>query len=217
MLYCSIDKKEWNEKHLSLIEKEDIYDDEEGEYGLCKEPHITLLWGIHPDEVDVDLAKNIIKSIGSMEIETDKISIFENPDFDVVKYEIEPTERLLQIRNILSKTLPNTQTYPEYKPHITLSYVKKGKGKKYKEKLKKPIKFILDKAVYSGSDYNKDRFKLKPLMESMAGTFYDIQGAVDLYKKNVKKSKKPLKSLRDFVGKEFGKIKSFNDFNKKEK
>lgn len=164
MLWSGISKKDWK-KYTDKIEKEDIYDPEnDGEYGIESEPHITLLYGIHSDEVDKDLAHSMCKAIGEIELETEKISIFENDDFDVVKLEIIPNDTLLQLRKIFIDTLPNTQNFPDYNPHITISYVKKGKGKKYIENFKESIKFSFNKVAYSDYEYKKKYFNLKPLV-----------------------------------------------------
>ena len=56
--------------------------------------------------------------------------LFENLEFDVVKLGVIKTPKLEEINKRLSE-LPNSNQFPEYKPHITLAYVKKGSGQKY--------------------------------------------------------------------------------------
>lgn len=216
MLFSDISKKKWRGEYLNKIKEEDIYDDENGEFGLEDEPHITLLFGIHPDEVDRELAEAMVKSISKIELKADKISIFENDDFDVVKLDIIPSETLLQLRKMFINTLPNTQTFPDYKPHMTISYVKKGEGKKYKEKFKEPVKFTFNKGVYSDYEFNKKFFKLKELNESLAGMYDDIENAIKLNKKGVKRSEDSKNDLRNYVKKEFNKIKTFKQFKNDE-
>ena len=43
----------------------------------------------------------------------------------------------------------NDNAYPEYKPHITIAYVKEGTGSKYKRTLAMPVEFVPTKLVYS--------------------------------------------------------------------
>lgn len=155
MLYANISN--WKEKHLSLIEKEDIYDDEFKDYGLEHEPHATILFGIHLDENKPEEIKEFMKLIfkNPIEVVINKISNFECDDYDVVKYDVPITEELQLYHDITMQTFSNTQTFDEYKPHMTISYVKKGKGKKYSKKIK-PFKVKFDTVVYSYKKNKKD-------------------------------------------------------------
>ena len=136
--------KNWNKIITDIIDKDDIYD-EEG-YGLETEPHITLLFGYGDDVQDKDI-KEICEKYIKPTIILSKISIFENDDFDVVKFDIE-NDLVIQINKDLS-ILPHTSTFPDYQPHATISYIKKGKGKKYIQELKENIKIESDKIIYS--------------------------------------------------------------------
>ena len=49
----------WN-KWLSFIDKEDIYNDETGTYGLEYEPHITILYGFL-DSKEYDIKIDILE------------------------------------------------------------------------------------------------------------------------------------------------------------
>ena len=84
-------------------------------------------------------------------VQLDGVSIFENPEFDVVKLGVVLTPRIKEINKRLSE-LPNSNQFPEYKPHITLAYVKRGLGKKYvNPDYKYEIKTI-SKIVYTRPD-----------------------------------------------------------------
>ncbi len=163
MLYADV--PDWNKLTSRAINENDIYDDGTDEYGYEEHPHITVIFGLHDNEIiDKSLIHNIIKDIPQMTFSINEIGIFDNSDnenpYDVVKFEIKPTQQLLNFRDKFLE-LPNTQTYPEYEPHMTLCYVKKGKGKKCKRILKKPIKFRFNQGVYSNPDYRKSYFDLK--------------------------------------------------------
>jgi len=146
--------------HLMMIRKEDIYDDAEHNYGYADEPHITLLYGIHQDEVDLDEVFEIFKNIEPISVVIDTISIFENDEnYDVVKYDVPVSEQLKEYREMF-KQFPNTQTFEGYHPHITISYVKKGEGKKYVKRIT-PFKVNFNKAFYSSPDYDKKYFELE--------------------------------------------------------
>lgn len=38
---------------------------------------------------------------------------------------------LHKLHDLIKKSLPNTQDFDEYRPHVTLAYLKPGMGKKY--------------------------------------------------------------------------------------
>lgn len=155
MLYTTIPS--WN-NHISIIEKEDIYDDEFHDFGLEKTPHATVLFGIHLDEVEPREVQAFMKTFFQpIEVTIDTISIFpagKDKEYDVVKYDVPVTPELQQYHDVVEKTFPNTQTFPEYHPHMTIAYVLKGKGKDYEGKVK-PFKVKFDTAVYSYANGNK--------------------------------------------------------------
>jgi len=141
------------------IEKDDIYD-EEG-HGLEDEPHVTLLYGLHSDEIEddkvLDISSKGIKSIG-----LGNVSLFENDKYDVLKFDVE-APFLHDINKELSK-LPHTTDYPDYHPHCTIAYLKPGTGKKYTKLFKGRIYEVFPtKVVYSKPDGTKleERFTLK--------------------------------------------------------
>ena len=121
----------WNEI-ISTINKDDLYEVEGENYGIQQNPHLTLLYGlksnITKEQVEQVLAKTIDNDKVIIEIEN--IDTFENDNFDVVKFNIKKTEQLQKLFDSLSE-LPNENTFPDYKPHMTIAYVKKGLGKKY--------------------------------------------------------------------------------------
>jgi len=156
MLYSNINKNVW-QKLLDKIDKKDIYDPEE--YGLEKEPHLTIIYGIHSTENDKDEIIEKLKEYKSLKLKVKGIGFFENDKYDVVKLDIEPSKELLSYRKDLIAETKNTQTFPGYHPHMTLSYVKKGKGKKYVEKYNKEFEF--DTIIYSDHNYKKNKIKLQ--------------------------------------------------------
>ena len=141
------------------IKKDDIFEDDG--FGLETEPHVTLLYGIHSDEVDdekvMDISTKSIKSIG-----LGNPSLFENEKYDVLKFDVEGPF-LHDINAELSK-LPHTTDYPDYHPHCTIAYLKPGTGKKYTKAFKGRIYEVFPtKVVYSKPDGSKieERFDLK--------------------------------------------------------
>jgi 2'-5' RNA ligase len=155
----------WNEI-CSVIDKDDIYEEEnDTSYGIQENPHLTLLYGLKSDvskEKVEDILENIMyewRNFGmedfdyddvsdriaiedasdkGIEIEIENIDTFENDNFDVVKFNIKKTELLQKLFDGLSE-LPNENTFPDYKPHMTIAYVKKGLGEKYKKKYRHKV------------------------------------------------------------------------------
>jgi tRNA nucleotidyltransferase/poly(A) polymerase len=145
-LMLFLDVPIWS-KITSIINKDDIYN-KEG-YGIEQEAHCTLLYGFH-DEVTAEDVFDLYKEnmpLKPIKVRVKGISIFENPDFDVVKFDVN-SEVLKKINNIM-KQLPNTSTFPDYHAHITIAYVKKGEGKKYIKPFEKERMLKGDELVYN--------------------------------------------------------------------
>lgn len=146
-LMMDFDIKKWD-IIKKIINPDDVYN-EEG-YGVESKPHVTVLYGFD-DEVNGDEVIKSVKEvidIDEIEVETNKISIFENDKFDVVKLDIN-SEKLHELNEKLSEEFPNKKTFPVYHPHMTIAYVKPGTGKKYVKEFKKNIKLNPSKYVYS--------------------------------------------------------------------
>ncbi|KKM71441.1 hypothetical protein LCGC14_1430570, partial [marine sediment metagenome] len=110
------------------IDKNKLYDgeDEPGwvENGIQKLFHITVLFGVN-DNVK-DAVKKVFDKYRPIHIETIGIKYFSSdPNYDVAIVRCK-SEELTKIHNELKDTLENKDTYPTYKPHITIAYLKKG-------------------------------------------------------------------------------------------
>ena len=141
MMY--FDVSEWKEL-IKMIDKDDVYD-EDG-YGYENDAHITLFWGLLDGVEDNDV-KNFLNGIPKPYIELNVIDIFQGTEYDVVKFNV--TNQLLNDLNSNLSTLPNQQTFLEYHPHMTICYVKAGRGCKYIQKLDKTIIVKPSKIIYS--------------------------------------------------------------------
>jgi len=146
---------DWGEKHIC---DGDIYTDEDG-HGRELESHITVLYGIHDEESD--RVRKLLEDIEPFSVLLRGITCFNSPEkFDVVKVDVSSLT-LHFLNNLISKNLPTTQTYSEYKPHLTVAYVKKGKGKKYQGKYDfSGINSKVNKLVFSSFNGNKDEIFL---------------------------------------------------------
>lgn len=146
----------WTDVVKNLIDVDDIYNNDANSYGLEYEPHVTLLFGIH-DYVNSNVFKNILVPIRHIKCKTSNISIFENEEFDVVKFDIDGNY-LHKINHDLRNNVDYTTSYPEYHPHMTIGYVKSGTGKKYKKTFKNPLIITPTEYIYGKTDGTKENF-----------------------------------------------------------
>jgi 2'-5' RNA ligase len=125
------------------------------EKGIEDEHHVTLLYGIHSDEVSDEDVMAAAKGFTGDIILRDA-SLFKN-DFDVLKFEANnPT---LYSCNFNLKQLPHTSSYPDYKPHATIAYLKSGKGEYYVDRFRDiSITAKPTRLVYSKPDGSKIEF-----------------------------------------------------------
>lgn len=134
------------------------------QYGRETDTHVTVKWGLHTD--DVEEVRELLENFPKFEVKIGKVSLFESKDtkedYEVVKIEIVSPE-LRRLNKKISETFEVTDTHKEYKPHMTLCYVKKGKcpeallndckltGKKVK----------VSEVVFSNKKGKKTKIKLK--------------------------------------------------------
>lgn len=157
MIYFDFPKME--EIH-SMIDEEDVYTEEDDRsYGLETEPHTTLLYGLHSDEIeDGDVINTSNKGIPK-ELKLHNASLFNNDKYDVLKFDVD-NQDLHRINAELTK-FPHTTNFPDYHPHSTIAYLKKGSGQKYCDMLNGQS-FIVNpsKIVYSKPDGEKIEHQL---------------------------------------------------------
>jgi len=152
------------DKIHKVIDPNDVYEEEDDDsFGLETEPHVTLLFGLHKEVTDEDV-KKVLDSLKFSPITLSKLSIFNtNPDYDVLKFDIEDTGggHILYEANKKLKKYPFTSNFPDYHPHMTVGYLKSGTGNKWVKKIKTQ-KFTLtpDYAVYSKPNKEKTKFNI---------------------------------------------------------
>lgn len=102
-----------------------MQDDPDEEYGLEKVPHVTLLYGL-VNENDFFPIRRALADVDAPAFRIGKVGSFRNADkpYDVILLEID-SPSFHEINKFL-RNFKNENTYPEYKPHMTLGYVKKG-------------------------------------------------------------------------------------------
>lgn len=100
-------------------------------------PHTTLLYGIHTK--DPQPIRTLLADESPIRIRFGKTEMFtpssesghgSHGDADVVFIKILSPD-MRRINQKLRNGLAHTMTYPKYSPHVTVAYVKKGRGHKY--------------------------------------------------------------------------------------
>ena len=146
------------EEITSSIAKEDLYTDE-GKPGIQDNPHVTVLYGLH-EEVSLEQVKSVFEGLNErIDIKIEGIGVFENTNFDVVKFNVVPIGTLQSLHDKLSE-LPNSNEYPEYEPHITIAYLKKGCGKKYEDLTYRHSVDNVNEVCYSMPNGGKEYFDI---------------------------------------------------------
>jgi hypothetical protein len=98
-----------------------------------RNPHVTVMYGLttkRPERV-----QEVIQDLGPLSVETGELNLFtKNPKYDVLKVEVHG-EQLRRMHHRMREHLKNKRSHGRYKPHVTVAYLKKGRGHKYKSGL----------------------------------------------------------------------------------
>lgn len=141
------------------IEPEDVSQGPEGT-GKEAKPHITILYGIKEHTPDTQKIQQVIQNHPAMNsVRWVGLDKFESSAYDVLIIKIDSPagqELFKDFNNIYPDSM---NSYPEYIPHTTLAYLKKGTADKYIEEFSQafvdgsvPIQWIR----FSFNDDNTD-------------------------------------------------------------
>jgi hypothetical protein len=113
----------WGEKN---IDEDNLYiDKEDPSYGREKHIHTTISYGIKPD-IDFEKIKDEC-NLKPLNVSLGEVSKFDTDDkFDVIKITVEGSDLHDLHKKIEDEIGCPGNTYPDYKPHLTIAYVKKG-------------------------------------------------------------------------------------------
>lgn len=100
-----------------------------GPDGIETEPHITARFGLHFQTPSARLRESL-RQFGPITATLGKTSLFSNPDADVLKVDVDSPD-LHKIYKLIGRLVPVHTTHPTYKPHLTIAYLKPGRGAKY--------------------------------------------------------------------------------------
>lgn len=117
--------------------------------------HITIAFGINI-QTDINLIKEIVRNRPSY-FQITELSLFENENFDIIKFDIMSSD--LRILNYIIKSKMEVKsTFNEYHPHLTVAYVPKGMGIELIARLNKLL-------------YEEINFRFEPLTHSSEYTY----------------------------------------------
>jgi 2'-5' RNA ligase superfamily/D-alanyl-D-alanine carboxypeptidase len=115
-----------------LIPDSALYTDpDDPSYGREESPHVTVKYGLH-DETP-EKVRALLRREPPVTVTLGKTSIFPAKDgdpYDVVKVDV-GSAALRRLNARIGRALKVTDTHPDYKPHLTLAYVRAGEGRKY--------------------------------------------------------------------------------------
>lgn len=131
--------------------------------GRETEPHITVKYGLHGNEPQK--VRALLADQPPITVTLGKTSIFPADEkatqrggadvSDVVKVDVDSPE-LHALNKKIADALPHTDTFPEYKPHATVAYVKPGLGKRFAGDASVAGRTMtLDRLTFSGQDGKK--------------------------------------------------------------
>jgi hypothetical protein len=127
--------------------------------GRETEPHITARFGLHFQTPSLKL-RTALKEFGPVNVTLGKTSLFTGDDADVVKVDVD-SEDLHRLYKLIRRVVPVHTTHPTYRPHMTIAYVKPGKGKKYSgDAALAGTKLTFDSVTFSGRKGKRETLPL---------------------------------------------------------
>ena len=114
----------WGREHIT--DDEIFVSLQDFTYGREDEIHITILNGIHSEKTDQLVM--LLRGETPLHVQLGEVRVFSNaPKYDVLIIEVFSSD-LIKLNKKLAKKIPFTEKYASYNPHLTIAYVKKGKG-----------------------------------------------------------------------------------------
>lgn len=123
-----------------------------------EETHITVVYGL--DSKDLEEVKNYLNKVEPFSVTLNKTSMFwVDKSCDVLKISVNsPALQKLYVE-LKEKFKPKKQ-YPEYHPHVTAAYLKKGYVEKYIDEDFSDVSFDVNTLTFFDNDSKKTHIKL---------------------------------------------------------
>jgi len=120
----------WSTMHIS---DEMLFDDETKTYGRDTRNHITISLGLRDDHIDA--YTDIASEYWGSELATTSVRVFEMDKFDVVYLAVQEDDVLTQIHSKVSPLANKKYVRRDFKPHVSIAFVRRGIGKKLVKQL----------------------------------------------------------------------------------
>ena len=152
-------------EYASSIPDKVIFNSRDGEMGREDNPHITVKYGIHTTEL-----KDIVSLLDDqppIRVGLGKITSFLTDEAIVLKIGVYG-EELMALNEKICKSLDCTDTYPEYRPHITIAYLQKSeRSPRYFERFFSDkfdgIEVVLDSFTFTTPGGGKHSIRLRSM------------------------------------------------------
>jgi RNA polymerase sigma factor (sigma-70 family) len=146
------------------IPESELYEEEGENYGREDKPHITIHYGL---EATPEQVQQTVQDFGGLKLKFGPTSIFDAEKYDVLKVGVIGQD-IHRLNALLQKDYPVQSKFPDYKPHLTIAYLKKGDGKKYVgDKRFEGLEIPVSEFVFS----NKSRTHIPVSLEGQESLF----------------------------------------------
>lgn len=106
----------------------EIANDDLAADGREDQPHITVKYGLVTK--DPAAVRRLLAQQGPLRATLGVTSLFEHPEQDVLKLNVESPD-LVALNARLCSYLEHLDAYPDYQPHVTVAYLRPGRGERY--------------------------------------------------------------------------------------
>lgn len=172
-----------------------IPDEHLTEAGREAHPHVTVRWGF--ESVDPNPVFDAVGKLGSLSFQPGELRVFENDGADVLYVSCADPHKWHSWHRATEGCPCESSDHP-YEPHITLAFLKKGKGEKYAGKRVLAGSAVpVSEVVYSGPDGRDSRMTVWPSESELAEVFND---RLDLAWKQDRSATGGLKAVWDNEG-----------------
>lgn len=153
-LMIKYNKPEFIQELQNMIPYKELYnEDDNDDYGVEDMTHVTLVPCLDR-HLNVDELKKELMELNKYSILLSNISKFETDKYDVLKCDVGSYNLLKTNKRICSK-FPTFSQFKDYRPHMTIAYLKKGMADKYLKDSIIPL-VVLDPTCFIWSGSNDD-------------------------------------------------------------